>query len=190
MATFAKDQFDEYPEDLARRGAHRSPKKKGNTWLSLLTALLATAALVVGGLYVVSTLNDEVEFGIPGINGGSPVATPSVAPSPTVLPILDAATLDKKRKITITVLNGTTVAGLQDLAGDKLAAEKWPIQSRTAASQTDVKKTTVFYSDPADEDVALGLVHAMGVGVVRESENFPGAKLTIVLGADYEAAQK
>lgn len=188
MATFPKDQFDEYPDDLARRGAHRSPRKKGRPWLSFLVALVTSAALVVGGLYLVSTLNDQVEFGIPGVNN-EPVAQPTPEPTPTVLPLLDATTLDKARKITITVLNGTEVAGLQDTAGDALAELKWPIQSRVVASSTDIQKTAVYYGDPSDEDVALGLANAMGLGVVRQSDNFPGAKITIVLGADYAAAQ-
>ena len=45
----------------------------------------------------------------------------------------------------------------------------------------------VYYGDPANEDVARGLVLALGVGEIRESTAY-NAPLTIVLGADYAPA--
>jgi hypothetical protein len=43
----------------------------------------------------------------------------------------------------------------------------------------------VYYSNPADEDVARGLVIALGTGEIKESLAYPGASVTIVLGSDY-----
>jgi len=186
MATFPKDQFDTLPEDLTRTGAHRAPKKKGGGWLGFLAAIVATALLVVGGLYVVASINSDIEFQIPGISAGEEEAVePSVSATPTVAPLLDAKDLDKKRKITITVLNGTEVSKLQEKAGKALTKLKWPVTSTTAASVKNIEDTVVYYSNPDDEDVALGLAAALGIGKVRESTNFPGAPITIVLGTDY-----
>lgn len=189
MANFPQDQFDNLPTDLDRIGAHRAPKKKGGGWVGFAWAALATGVLVVGGLYGLSLVNDQVSFEVPGLSGGeAPVETPSASPTPEVPPVLDPTTIDKSRKITITVLNGTATAGLQNVAGDALVAGKWPVVSRTQASQTDIEETVVYYRTAADEDVARGIVVALGVGKVRESEAFLGSPITVVLGSDYAPA--
>lgn len=191
MATFPKDQFDNLPEDLTRQGAHRAPKKRGGGWLGFLAAIVATAVLITGGLYGVSLVNDSIEFTIPGLGGGSgeEVATPTVSSTPEVPPILDPAQIDKKRKITITVLNGTAVAGLESVAGKALTNGKWPVTSTAPSSSTDIEKTFVYYKNPEDEDVARGLVIALGIGEIRESDKFLGAPITIVVGQDYADPQ-
>jgi hypothetical protein len=103
--------------------------------------------------------------------------------------ITDPTIIDKTRAITITVLNGTPLAGLQNTVFTELKALKWPVGSRAPASTTDVETTIVYYSNPADEDIARGLVLALGIGEIRESTAFFGAPVTIVLGADYQALQ-
>lgn len=190
MATFPKDQFDNLPEDLTRQGAHRAPKKRGGGWIGLLVSIVATAVLITGGLYAVSLVNDSIEFTIPGLGGGEEeVATPSVSATPEVPPILDPADIDKSRKITITVLNGTAVSGLEKTAGKALTGGKWPVTSTNPSSSSDIQKTFVYYKNPEDEDVARGLVIALGVGEIRESDKFLGAPITIVVGQDYADLQ-
>ena len=190
MATFPKDQFDNLPEDLGRRGAHRAPKKKGGGWIGFLASIVAIAVLTTGGLYGLSLVNDSIEFTIPGLaSGEEEVATPSVSATPEVAPILDPKDIKKNRKITITVLNGTAVSGLDKTASTSLTKAKWPVTSNAPANATDIEKTFVYYSDPANEDVARGLVIALGIGEIRESNNFLGAPITIVVGQDYADLQ-
>jgi len=191
MATFPKDQFDNLPEDLGRRGAHRAPKKKGGGWIGLLASIVAIAVLTTGGLYGLSLVNESIEFTIPGFASGedeTPVA-PSVSATPEVPAILDPAQIDKKRKITITILNGTAVSGLDKTASKLLKKTKWPVTSTAPANASDIEKTFVYYSDPANEDVARGLVIALGIGEIRESNTFLGAPITIVVGQDYADLQ-
>lgn len=184
MAKFQTDQFDQQPDDLLRVGAHRGPRKKGRGWVAFAWAALATVVLVIGGLFGLSRLVDGVNFDIP-IFGGDSTPTPTPTPTPTVPALTDPATLDPARKISITVLNGTPTVGLENTVGNLLAKAGWPIGARTLASETTVEKTYVYYSDPANEDVARGLVEALGVGDIRLSDAFLGAPITIVLGADY-----
>jgi len=189
MASYPKDLFDDLPKDLVRVGAHRAPKKRGGGWIGFAWAALATGVLVVGGLFTLSLIDPSVRFEIPGLPApAESVAAPTEEPTPTALPLTDPATIDPARLITITVLNGTPVAGQQTVAGDALAAGGWPVGTTTTASTSDVEKTTVYYSNPADEDIARGLVGALGVGEIRESTAFLGAPVTIVLGADYTPA--
>jgi hypothetical protein len=184
MASNTKDRFDDLPKDLVRVGAHRAPRKRGRGWIGFAWAALATGLLVVGGLFVVSLIDDS--FSLPLLTTTSAATeAPTASATPTAAPLTDPATIDPARLITITVLNGTPVVGLQTTAGDALTAAGWPVGSTTTASTTDIAATTVYYSNPLDEDIARGLVLALGVGEVSESVAFVGAPITIVLGSDY-----
>ena len=72
MANFRTDQFDNLPEDVDRIGAHRGPKVKGRGWITFAWAILATAVLVVGGLYVLSIFNNSIKFSLGASASSSP----------------------------------------------------------------------------------------------------------------------
>jgi LytR cell envelope-related transcriptional attenuator len=182
MAKYPLDQFDDVPRDVVRIGAHRGPPKRGRGWVAFAWAMLATGVLVVGGLYYLSRIG-AVELGLPFPT--SPSETPTPTPTPVVEPVLDPTTIDPERHIGITILNGSPTVNAENVAGDALVAKQWPVGTRTSASKRDEPTTIVYYSNPADEDVARGLVIALGVGEIRESTAFLGAPITIVLGADY-----
>jgi len=176
MAKYPKDQFDDIPSDLARVGVHRAPPKSGRGWVTFAWAALFTGILVAGGYFGLSAFR-----GLSFSNGPTAVATPSV--EVTAEPVLDPALIDPARAITITVLNGTTTVSLENIAGDALVG--WPVGARLTATNRTEETTVIYYSNPADEDVARGLVLALGVGEIRESTAYPGASVTVVLGADY-----
>jgi hypothetical protein len=186
MAAYPKDRFDRMPEDLQRVGAHRAPKTKGRGWIGLLLALLATGALVFAGLYGLSRFLG-VDIGLP-IFAEAPTPRPTPTPTPTAQPLTDPTKLDPARGVTVSVLNGTPLAGLQDTVGAQLTAAGWPIKSVAPASESDIQETTVYYSDALNEDVARGLVVGLGIGRIRlvSADTFPGAAITIVLGSDYK----
>lgn len=188
MANFPKDRFDDLPEDLTRVGAHRGPSKKGRGWIGFAWAVLATGVLVFGGLFGISRVLD-IDLGLPFI----PVEvtpTPTPTPTPTADPITDPSTIDPARLITITVLNGTPTAGLETSVGGALAAAGWPVGTMATTSTQDIEETFVYYTTPADEDVARGVSVALGVGGIRlvEPGSISSAPITVVLGADYEVA--
>ena len=96
----------------------------------------------------------------------------------------DPTTVQLPEGFTITVLNGAGVAGLGQQSADVLTAAGWPVGAVTNAAADDVEVTTVYYSNPADEGIALGMVELLGVGEIQLSDAFPGAPVTIVVGAD------
>ena len=189
MAEFPRDRFDEVPASLGRVGAHRAPRSRRGVWVATASAALASGLLVVLGLYLLSTITDRVTFPLPGIDTAEPMPTPTETPSPTptVEPIIDPAQAELPDGFTITVLNGTAVDGLGATARDLLTGPGWPVGTVTAAAQTDVEQTTVFYGDPALQGVAAGMAALLGTGTVEQSDAFPGAPITIVLGADFAA---
>jgi hypothetical protein len=190
MASYPKDRFDDLPADLVRVGAHRAPKKRGGGWIGFAWAALATLVLVVGGFFVVTLIDPSVRFEIPGTEPSSSAVaeSPDDDTTPTALPLTDPLTIDPAREISITVLNGTTTVGEQQVVSDQLTALGWPVGSAATASTSDIEETIVYYSNPADEEIARGLVSVLGVGDVRESTAFLGAPITIVLGSDYPPA--
>ena len=177
MAKYPRDQFDDIPVDLARVGAHRAPVKGGRGWITFAWAALFTGIFVVGGLAGLNALRGLSFLGEAPSNSLTPSA------EVTADPVLDPTLIAPERGITITILNGTTTVGLEDVAATQLTG--WPIGSALVASNRTEEKTIVYYSNPADEDVARGVVVALGVGEVRESTAYQGAPVTLVLGADY-----
>jgi len=182
MAKYPKDQFDNIPAELTRTGAHRAPARRGRGWLTLLWAALATGILIFAGLFALSVLNNQ------SFLGSNTPEVPAASETPTMDPVLDPTTIDPARNITITILNGTTTVDLEDAASAALVAKGWPVTTAATASQRDIETTVVYYSNPADEDVARGVVLALGIGEIRESTAFLGAPITVVLGADYVPA--
>ena len=187
---YPKDRFDELPDDLQRIGAHRAPARRGRGWIAFAWAALATLVLILGGIIGLRTFVG-MELDIPFLST-TPAPGPVVTPTrtPTAEPVLDPSSIDPARAITTSIYNGTTAAELQNTVGDALTAAGWTIDARARASTSDVAVTTVYYSDPANEDVARGLVVALGIGEISlvPAETFPGNPLNIVIGADYPGA--
>jgi hypothetical protein len=185
MAIYPHDRFDDVPDDLLRRGAHRAPPRRGRGWIALLWAVVATVVLIVGGLTVLSLLTNRGNpFSSQYVTTPSASSSASSSSTPTAEPKLDP-------DIPLTILNGTTTPRLANQVGDKLAAEGWNgaeegVGSRLNASEQNVEKTVVFYSDPANEGAARALVASLKVGEVRLSNDFPASPITVLLGADYK----
>lgn len=188
MASFPKDQFDRLPADLERVGAHRGPAARGRGWIGFAWAALATVVLVLGGLFALNRVLG-VDFGLPFFAAPT-TAAPTPAPTPTAEPVTDPTTIDPARAIKIAILNGTPVSGLQGTIGASLSGAGWPVTSTLPSSDRDIETTYVYYSNPADEDIARGLVLALGFGDIRlvDPTVFPATTITIVLGLDTPGA--
>ena len=176
MAKSPRDQFDDLPADLARVGAHRAPPRPGRGWITFAWAALFTGLFVVAGSLGLNALR--------GLSflGEEPTSNATPSAEITADPVLDPTTIDPARAISITVLNGTTTVDLEKTAGAALAG--WPVGATLVATNREEPTTVVYYGDPANEDVARGLVIALGVGEIRESTAY-SAPITIVVGADY-----
>lgn len=179
MPKYPADQFDNIPADLSRVGAHRAPARGARGWITFAWAALFTGIFVAAGVFGLNFFQGQ------GFLAGAPSATPSAPVVETAEPVIDPTTIDPARAITITVLNATPTVDLESTAGLALRAAGWPVGAFALASQRDIDKTIVYYSNPADEDVARGLVLALGTGDVLESTAFLGAPVTVVLGTDY-----
>jgi hypothetical protein len=182
MANFRTDQFDNLPDNIDRVGAHRGPKAKGRGWIVFAWAVLATVILVVGGLYVLSTFNPSIKFGLGTSAGSTP--TPTGTPTPKITPIEDPSTI-ASRNITVVVLNGTAEVGLQNKAAAKLTAKGWVVSGTSNSSATNITTSTVYYNSAANEDVAEGIQILLGAQDIQFSNAYPGQPITVVVGSDF-----
>jgi hypothetical protein len=186
MAHYPKDQFDDLPRNLARVGAHRADVRSRRGWFWFAWAALACGVLVVSGVVALSIVNGTLPFGsaADGATGGQPTQGTTAAE-----PVTDPTTIDESLELTITVLNGTAVEGLENSAGDALTAQQWPVGARNVASSSDIAVTTVYYNSAEFEGIARGVLAELGgVGAVELSDAYLGAPITVVLGADYAEA--
>jgi hypothetical protein len=194
MPAFDRDRFDDVPADLDRVGAHRAEKRPGSGWVGFAWAALATGVLVGAGVIYLGVANDSFQFVNPSSSGtvepgaaatDTATSTPTPSASATVAPLTDPSQVDPE-VTTVTVLNGTATAGLAGAASDRLETAGWVVGTQGNASER-VSTSTVYYSSAADEAVALGLAQQLGISDVELTDAFPGASVTIVLGADYSA---
>jgi hypothetical protein len=173
---FPRDRFDSIPHGIERVGAHRAPTRRGAGWVAFGWAALATVVLVAAGIGGVVLLNDRLNF-------GDPVVTPSPTPVATVPPTVAP-------DVPVTVLNGTTTAGLAARAGEALTAAGIPVGTTANASASDLTETVVYFATADLEGAARGVAQALPEADVRLSEQFAqiGTPLVLVVGSDYAAA--
>jgi len=192
----ARDRFDALKKEPGRVGSHRGPMRRGGGWLGLALFLVGLIILTAGGLFVVdrivrdtSQTGQGLDFNFPFLPELVPTPTPSQTPPP---PVVTDAAVAVERGLSIMVLNGTPVTGLQNAVGDELAAAGWPIGTRARAGDTEVLDTVVYYADPANADIARGLVEILGLGEAKDVDPsvYPGQGIVIVIGMDHPAVPR
>lgn len=186
MPQFDRDRFDDVPRDQSRIGSHRAVPRPGRRWIAFAWAALATGLLVGAGVVWLSVANQSFQFTNPLTSGtSSPEAGPSdeaeseATPTPTAA---DPATVDPT-VTSLTVLNATDTAGLAAGAADTLAEAGWTVGSQGNANDT-APTSTVYYGSEDDQGVALGVAQALGITALQQTDAFPGAAVTVVLGED------
>ncbi|HWU46074.1 MAG TPA: LytR C-terminal domain-containing protein [Humibacter sp.] len=177
--SYPKDRFDAVPDDLRRVGAHRAPRSKARAWIWIGWCALAIVLIVGAGILGISIINGNVD--VPGFSAQTTSGTPTATstPTPTITPIVDP-------KLNITVLNGTNQPGLAGEVATTLGKAGWKHISTANASQTDLKKTVIYYSADKNRAAALGAARSLPGATVSKTQDFvdTGADLTVVVGSD------
>ena len=188
MSQFDRDRFDDVPRDQSRVGSHRAAPRPGRRWVPVAWAALATGVLVAAGVAWLAVANQSFQFtnpltsqtGAPSGDATGPDETEEAAPSTPAA--ADPSTVDPT-VTTVTVLNATDTAGLAAEASQRLEDAGWTVGSQGNANDT-AATSTVYYGAEQDEGVALGLAQALGITATQQTDAFPGAAVTVVLGED------
>jgi len=182
-----KDRFDGLPNEPGRVGAHRGAIRRGGGWLGVLLIVLGIVALTAAGLFAADKAlraggGKGLDFDFPFLPKftATPSATPTTPPPVTADPAVAVT-----RGLSIMVLNGTSVEDLGSQTGGSLAAAGWPI-STTGTTSRQIEDTVVYYADPANADLARGLVQVLGFGEARQVSPtvYPDQDIIIILGMD------
>lgn len=173
------DSYDDIPEGLTRRGAHRAPRRVRTGLVKLAWAALATGFLVTVGVGGIVVLSDTVSLKDFTTLFAGPTTAPTRTAAPTAAPTVDPALL-------VNVLNATDTPGLATTVGATLVEAGWQVGSGTNASKA-VDNTVVYYGDPTLEGAARGVLASLGTGKIELTDAYidSTAQLTVVLGADF-----
>ena len=199
--TYLPDRFDDVAAADSRYvGTHRRERSSLSMFAPIGIGLGSVVVLVLAGLWFVDRSDDYLELDpseLPVVQGEGPVeetAPEAVELEPEVAdpndPVLDPSQIDITG-LSLTILNGTDKQGMAARAADRLTTVGWPEPTATNAESTDVAQSTVAYVDDADRGIALGIAELLGVGAdqVVQTSAYPGARVTVVLGADYVDTQ-
>ncbi|MEX1077994.1 MAG: LytR C-terminal domain-containing protein [Homoserinimonas sp.] len=180
-----RDRFDAVPDDLQRVGAHRADAHWAQGWTNLAWAVGAIAVLSVGGLWGLSQVNSDFQFGLPFMSAAEddPAAPPPEDAPEAAEPMLDP-------NIPITVINGTETSGLSSTVGDYLVEQGWEgadfgVGARVTASSSDVENTQVIYNNPENEAAARAMLETLGVGELVLANTYPASPLAVLIGSDF-----
>jgi hypothetical protein len=179
---FPPDRFDQIDGDPERIGAHRAPRPRGYGWIWVLWCALAVLVIVGAGTLAIFAINGKLDVKLPAIGGSSssPTASASPTPTPTPTPTVDPS-------LNLMVLNGTDRDGLATDASTTLTDAGWQNVTTANADTSDVKTTTVYYSDSKNELAALAVSRELDNAPLVVSQDFvdSGADITVVIGENY-----
>ncbi len=187
MTKYPQDRFDDKSAVPARVGAHRRPVERKPWWVKGLVSVGVSSALILAALAGVAVLDSQnlqdIDLPVLGIT-----ATPTPTPTPTpIIPIIDPATLSKQelKDITITVLNGTTSETLDQDVATTLEEQSWPNVTTANAADTTIKVSVVVYGPDEDLSLATSVAQSLGIKAVKQSDMYPGARITVLVGRDF-----
>lgn len=181
-----RDRFDAVPDDLHRVGAHRAKAHWARGWVNVAWAVGAIIVLSVAGLWGLSQVNSDFQFGLPFLTAAEeeePDAPPAEDAPDAVEPLLDP-------QIAVTVINGTETSGMSNTVGDFLVAQGWEgaafgVGARVNASTSDVETTQVIYNNPENEAAARAMLESLGAGELVLANTYPASPLAVLLGSDF-----
>ena len=169
-----KDRFDGLARS-GRVGAHRIVGRPRRFWIYTVAALLGFALLTGLGIAMIH------------VTGANLDSLTSEEPAPTKAPPKVAPELDPEAGVA--VINGTSSPGFGAVVDGLITENGWgKILFSTEGETSDVQNSAIFYANREDEAAALGLAEELGGIAVFQNDGYFqqfGAKLTVLLGADY-----
>lgn len=180
VAKKQQDRFDDRSAYAGRAGAHRQPVYRRPWWVTTLISVGVTAGIILAALVGVAVLDarnlQQIDISAFGL-------TPTPAPEiPDVDPKL--LTEEELNQLTITVLNGTTSATLDEDVAAILTTQGWTSVSNADAADATIEISVVLYGPDEDLPLATSVAENLGIAVVKQSDAYPGAKVTVLVGTD------
>jgi len=191
VSRFLPDRFDDVEREAGYIGLRRQQREK-TFWLVPIGIVLGVSVVLTAiGMIMVSRADQRLELSPEEIAITEPPpeevapAEPEPEPEPEPVEAITNPSDEEADGLTITILNGTDTTGLAARAGNLLDREGWPEQTRTNADEQGVESSLVAYESEDDEGLARGVAQILGIEEVVQTDNYPGARITVLLGADF-----
>lgn len=152
--------FSNYPSSYGEKNVRKSH------FITIFFAILFAVVVLLVGLYFLGAYRkNQLQQGAPS-NTSSNSTKPTATPAPSVMPTATPVALERK-KLEITILNGSGVAGAAGDISTKLKKLGYTIKSTGNASKFDYTGVTIFITeenkayldmlkkDLADEDTTI-----------------------------------
>jgi hypothetical protein len=194
--TYLPDRFDDVPRDVGYIGTHRRKRSSWSLFAPVGLGLGAVVVLVLAGLWFVDRSDDYLTL------DPSDIAVPSGEEPPGDTVVIEPEVEVEEEIVTdptqvdltdfrITILNGTSTAGLAARTAERLVVVGWPEATTADADSSNVQQSVVAFAEEADRAKALGIADLLGLeeSQVVQSDQYPDASVTVILGADFRDAQ-
>jgi hypothetical protein len=184
VSKYAQDRFDDRESSSVQRGAHHTAVRRRPWWVKVVTVVASTSAVIVVALAGITVIDARLNFEIPDF--ATIGQTPTPTPTPTI-ELIDPTKLTEKqfKATTITILNGTTSPTLAADVASMLTTQNWPQPAVADAADDAVATSVIAYRYSLDERLALSIGSSLGIDVIQQSDDYFGARVYVVLGADF-----
>ncbi|MCT9868495.1 LytR C-terminal domain-containing protein [Paenarthrobacter aurescens] len=202
MTKYAKDEFDQVPQNTSRQGVHRDAQEttRPTLWPVLTVGAVAlvlglVAFLVLPNLGVVAPgAAPSVTTPAPQQTDASPSPAPSESssapsassePSPSGVPSETSSAAPVDKTTPVAVYNGAGTAGLAGRVAGLVEGDGWALSTVGNWGGIPQQTSVIFYNAPAQKANAEALGTLLGIQTIVESPDVQ-QPLVVVAGPGYQ----
>jgi hypothetical protein len=202
MTKYAKDEFDQVPQNTSRQGVHRDAQEtaRPTLWPVLTVGVVAlvlglVAFLVLPNLGVVAPgAAPAVSTPAPQQTDATPSATPSESssdpspssePTPSDSPSATPSSAPVDKATPVAVYNGAGTAGLAGRVAGLVEADGWTLSTVGNWGGMPQQTSVIFYNVPEQKANAEALGALLGIQTILESPEVQ-QPLVVVAGPGYQ----
>ncbi|MFE4197981.1 LytR C-terminal domain-containing protein [Paenarthrobacter sp. NPDC056912] len=202
MTKFARDEFDQVPQNTSLQGVHRDAQEtaRPTLWPVLTVGAVAlvlglVAFLILPNLGLVApSASSSVSTPAPQQTGTSPSAGPTESssapvasgePTPSETPSGTPSSAAVDRTTPVAVYNGTATAGLASRVAGLVQGDGWTLSTVGNWGGLPQQTSVVFYNAPGQKANAEALGNLLGIQSIVESPDVQ-QPLVVVAGPGFQ----
>jgi len=202
MTKYARDEFDQVPQNTSRQGVHRDGQDiaRPTLWpvltvgaVALVLGLVAFLILPNLGLVApsassnVSTPVPQQTSASPSESSSAPPASsePSTQPTPSSTPSATPSSAPVDKSVPVAVYNGAGTAGLAGRVAGLVQGGGWTLSTVANWGGIPQQTSVIFYNAPAQKANAEALGTLLGIQTIIETPDVQ-QPLVVVAGPGYQ----
>ncbi len=188
MNSYPHDEFDDVPENSARRGAYRGqPAASGSSSFGFISILLAGfLALVLGAfmfIYQPRTLGPRIASSLGVGSSASASASPSASSSATATASPSSQASQSVSQLKVEIYDGGAYPGAADEVEQAMLEQGYKVNPAASWQGEPLASSVVFYAQ-GFVDEANSLADSLGIPLIEVADSSE-PDLYLVLAPDY-----